>query len=83
MLKHALPLSLALLAGPSFGAAPADRDWPTFGLDHANTRLADVPGLTPKTVRKLVPKWIYQSGIAQTFQATPLVVDVGPRPAPK
>ena len=74
MLKHALPLSLALLAGVSFGAAPADRDWPTFGLDHANTRLADVPGLTPKTVRRLVPKWISQSGIAQTFQATPLVV---------
>jgi glucose dehydrogenase len=55
-------------------AQAADRDWPTFGLDHANTRLADIPGLTPKTVGKLVPRWIYQSGIAQTFQATPLVV---------
>ncbi|WP_026224885.1 pyrroloquinoline quinone-dependent dehydrogenase [Methyloversatilis thermotolerans] len=56
-------------------AAPAaDREWPSFGLDPANTRLADLPGLTPKTVRKLVPKWIYQSGIAATFQATPIVV---------
>lgn len=68
------PLALALVTGAAHAGKTADRDWPTFGLDHANTRLADTPGLTPKTVGKLVPKWIYQSGIAQTFQATPLVV---------
>lgn len=65
-----LSFALALSAAP---ATAADHEWPTFGLDHANTRLADLPGLTPKTVKKLVPKWIYQSGIAATFQATPIV----------
>lgn len=50
-----------------------DAEWPSFGLDYANTRLADVPGLTPATVKKLVPKWIYQSGVSATFQATPIV----------
>lgn len=73
MSRLALPLALALICGAA-NAAPGDREWPTSGLDFANTRLADTPGLTPATVRKLVPKWIYQSGIAQTFQATPLVI---------
>ena len=71
MRRHLLPITLLALALPA--AAQKDRDWPTFGLDHANTRLADLPAITPKTVKKLVPKWIYQSGVAATFQATPIV----------
>ena len=67
----ATPLLATLLFAPAVHAA--DRDWPTFGLDYANTRLADLPGITPRSVKKLVPKWIYQSGIAATFQATPIV----------
>ena len=70
--RLAATVALAALAVSTVHAAP-DREWPVFGLDHANTRLADLPGLTPATVRKLVPKWIYQSGIAATFQATPIV----------
>ncbi|MBV5285394.1 MAG: PQQ-binding-like beta-propeller repeat protein [Methyloversatilis discipulorum] len=71
MRRHLLPIALLALALPA--VAQKDRDWPTFGLDHANTRLADLPAITPKTVKKLVPKWIYQSGVAATFQATPIV----------
>lgn len=56
-------------------ANAANREWPQHGLDAGNQRLSPITAINPKTVGKLVPKWIWQSGIVGTFQATPIVVD--------
>ena len=72
---------LAAMAMAALGAASAQAadarnvEWPLYGLDSGNHRLAPITAINPKTVGKLVPKWIYQSGVNGTFQASPIVVD--------
>ncbi|SFV27038.1 pyrroloquinoline quinone-dependent dehydrogenase [Hyphomicrobium facile] len=57
-------------------AAADDKDnWIIPGRDYANQRFSPLDKITPANVGKLVPKWIYQTGIAGTFQTTPLVAD--------
>jgi glucose dehydrogenase len=53
--------------------AQAAREWPLHGLDHGNQRLSPITAIAPDTVGRLVPKWIWQSGVVGTFQATPIV----------
>ncbi|MGQ0701275.1 MAG: pyrroloquinoline quinone-dependent dehydrogenase [Panacagrimonas sp.] len=55
--------------------ANAASEWPLHGLDPGNQRLSPITAIDPKTVKGLVPKWIWQSGVVGTFQATPIVVD--------
>jgi glucose dehydrogenase len=57
-------------------AAASDRtNWLTYGRDYANQRFSALTQINASTVARLVPRWIYQSGVAATFQATPIVVD--------
>lgn len=60
--------ALPLIAG-------AAGEWPLHGLDHGNQRLSPITSIAPDTVGRLVPKWIWQSGVVGTFQATPIVAD--------
>lgn len=56
----------------------ADRDvtnWLTYGRDYSNQRFSPLAQVNTRTVSRLVPRWIYQSGVASTFQASPIVVD--------
>lgn len=55
--------------------AHSAQEWPLHGLDHGNQRLSPITAIAPATVGKLVPKWIWQSGVQGTFQATPIVAD--------
>ena len=66
-------LVFAALLGPL--AVQAAQEWPLHGLDMGNQRLSPITTVDPGNVRKLVPKWIWQSGVVGTFQATPIVVD--------
>ncbi|HET7798501.1 MAG TPA: PQQ-binding-like beta-propeller repeat protein [Nevskia sp.] len=79
LLRHTilglLSASVFAISAASPSKAPRTLDWPVYGLDNANSRLAAITSINPTTVGKLVPKWIYQSGVSGTFQATPLVVD--------
>lgn len=50
-------------------------NWLTYGRDYANQRFAAQTQINTTTVTRLVPRWIYQSGVASTFQASPIVVD--------
>ena len=50
-------------------------NWLTYGRDYANQRFAAQTQINATTVARLVPRWIYQSGVASTFQASPIVVD--------
>ncbi len=57
-------------------AAGADAaNWILHGRDYANQRFSPLDAINTGNVKKLVPKFIYQTGIAGTFQTTPLVVD--------
>ena len=57
-------------------AADADRaDWLTNGRTYANLRFSPLDAIGTGNVAGLVPKWVYQTGRAATFQATPLVAD--------
>jgi glucose dehydrogenase len=50
-------------------------NWLTYGRDYSNQRFSPLSEINAQTVRRLAPRWIYQSGIASTFQASPIVVD--------
>jgi alcohol dehydrogenase (cytochrome c) len=57
-------------------AADKERtDWILPGRDYSNQRFSPLRQITANTVKRLVPAWIHQTGIAATFQTTPLVAD--------
>ena len=57
-------------------AAGSDTDnWLTYGRDYSNQRFSALTQIDTRNVRKLVPKWVYRSGVSSTFQATPIVAD--------
>lgn len=57
-------------------AAQADRgNWLTYGRDYSNQRFSPLTQINTQTAKRLVPKWIYQSGVSSTFQASPIVAD--------
>ena len=63
-------------SGKGLLAAGQDRDaWLMNGRTYANLRFSPLDQINTGNVKSLVPKWIYQTGKAATFQATPLVAD--------
>lgn len=50
-------------------------DWLLYGRDYGQQRFSPLDQINTETVGRLVPKWIYQTGSAATFQTTPLVAD--------
>lgn len=87
MLRYAAIVLLALSIFPArttaaevddkrlVNAAAETENWLTHGRDYANHRFSPLDQVSVDTVKRLVPKWIYQTGIAATFQTTPLVAD--------
>lgn len=68
------------LAGPIddarlLSAAGDGANWVLPGRDYGNQRFSPLDAVNAGNVKKLVPKWIYQTGYAATFQTTPLVAD--------
>lgn len=57
------------------GADADTSDWLLPGRDYADRRFSPLDQIGTGNVQKLVPKWIYQTGISATFQTTPLVAD--------
>ncbi|MGQ0672045.1 MAG: pyrroloquinoline quinone-dependent dehydrogenase [Hyphomicrobium sp.] len=56
-------------------AGSSQADWLVHGRDYSSRRFSPLREVTTTNVRRLVPKWIYQTGTAATFQTTPLVAD--------
>lgn len=56
-------------------AAKDQGNWLTYGRDYSNQRFSPLAQINTGNIAKLTPKWIYQSGVSATFQATPIVVD--------
>src|SRR2546421_1375192 len=49
--------------------------WLTYGKNYAGWRYADLSEINRSNVSKLAPKWMFQTGVAGKFEATPLVFD--------
>jgi PQQ-dependent dehydrogenase (methanol/ethanol family) len=62
--------SAELLASDSDSA-----NWLMNGRTYANLRFSPLKEIDVSNVKTLVPKWIFQTGKAATFQTTPLVAD--------
>ena len=62
---------LCAIAAPA--CAHTDDDWALHGHDLAGKRYSPLVQIDTGTVARLVPKWIYHSGVTATFQATPIV----------
>ncbi|MDR3460680.1 MAG: PQQ-binding-like beta-propeller repeat protein, partial [Beijerinckiaceae bacterium] len=56
-------------------AGEAKGDWLMNGRTYDNLRFSPLDQINRANVKNLVPKWIYQTGTASTFQTTPLVSD--------
>lgn len=57
------------------GDAAEGADWLTYGNGYHNQRFSGLDQINRDTVSRLVPRWIYQTGVSATFQASPLVAD--------
>lgn len=56
-------------------AGAARGEWLHYGRDYSQQRFSPLDQINARTVKRLVPKWIYQTGSAATFQTSPLIAD--------
>jgi alcohol dehydrogenase (cytochrome c) len=85
LVKYLVLMSLALTAVTAVAAEVDDirllnagsdsANWLTYGRDYGNQRFSSLAQINAANVKRLVPRWIFQSGVSATFQATPIVVD--------
>jgi alcohol dehydrogenase (cytochrome c) len=83
--KHLALLALALTAMSAVAAEVDDArllnarsdsaNWLTYGRDYGNQRFSPLVQINASNVKRLAPRWIFQSGVSATFQATPIVAD--------
>lgn len=70
------PLIAVLLLGLIAATVHAtDLEWPIYGGDALHQRHAQSSQITPANVKDLQLAWTFDSGIAASFQATPIVHD--------
>ena len=56
----------------------ADADssnWLSYGRDYSNQRFSPLKQVNKRNVKQLAPAWTFNSGVASTFQTTPIVAD--------
>jgi len=66
---------LLAAATPSVALAQASDAWTLHGHDLGGQRFSPLTAIDTASVKRLVPKWTWHSGVTATFQATPIVVD--------
>jgi alcohol dehydrogenase (cytochrome c) len=54
---------------------PDEDNWLMYGRDYGNQRFSPLRQITPANVKRLVPVWSFQPGVADGLQATPLYID--------
>lgn len=85
---HTLTLGVGLFLNMAIAAAAADvsdqrlkaaanenENWLLYGRDYQNQRFSPLDEINASNIKRLVPKWIYQTGYSATFQTNPLIVD--------
>lgn len=56
-------------------ASQSRGDWLLYGRDYGQQRFSPLDQINVRTVERLAPKWIYQTGSVATFQTSPLIAD--------
>ncbi|HEY9269028.1 MAG TPA: PQQ-binding-like beta-propeller repeat protein [Methylotenera sp.] len=51
------------------------KEWPSYGRDYTNQRMSPLTQINTRNVAKLGLAWQFKTGVAATFQATPIVTD--------
>ncbi|HWP47084.1 MAG TPA: PQQ-dependent dehydrogenase, methanol/ethanol family [Candidatus Limnocylindrales bacterium] len=51
------------------------KNWLMYGRDYTNQRYSPLNQITTANIGKLVPKWVFQTGVVHSFENTPIVVD--------
>jgi glucose dehydrogenase len=49
------------------------QDWPSYGQDYSSKRFSSATQINTQNVKNLAQAWAYKSGVAASFQATPIV----------
>jgi glucose dehydrogenase len=76
LLLAALPGKAATIDDARLQGAGSDAaNWILPGRDYDDSRFSPLSTIDRTSVKRLVPKWIYQTGYSATFQTTPLVAD--------
>jgi len=56
-------------------SAQSSSDWLTYGHDYTNERYSPLSAVTPDNVSRLVPAFVFQTGVVQAFESTPIVAN--------
>jgi glucose dehydrogenase len=71
----AAPASAQVDDARMLAAAGDPVNWLLYGRDYSNQRFSPLAQIDAGNVKRLAPRWIHQSGVSSTFQATPIVAD--------
>lgn len=66
-------IALSACAGVADKHIADDKQWPSFGRDYTNQRMSPLTEVNSKNVEKLGLVWRFKTGVAASFQATPIV----------
>jgi glucose dehydrogenase len=66
-------MTLAACAGVGNQHINSSKDWPSYGRDYTNQRMSPLTQINAQNVGKLGLAWQFKTGVAATFQATPIV----------
>jgi glucose dehydrogenase len=68
-------IALAACAGVGNKHMSDSKEWPSFGRDYTNQRMSPLTQINTHNAAKLGLAWQFKTGVAATFQATPIVID--------
>jgi len=68
-------LMVLLLAASVLWGQEGKGEWRTYAQNTLGWRYSDLTQIDTKTVARLAPQWIYQTGMSGGFETTPLVFD--------
>jgi alcohol dehydrogenase (cytochrome c) len=71
----AIALWLCASGHASAQATETQGAWTTYSGNHSAQRHSPLTQITPANVGQLTVQWLFQTGVAGAFEATPLVVD--------
>ena len=56
-------------------AVDNNANWLTYGRTYDAQRFSPLKNINKKNVKRLVPRWVFQTGVLGGFECTPLVID--------
>ncbi|MGZ3506326.1 MAG: outer membrane protein assembly factor BamB family protein [Vulcanimicrobiaceae bacterium] len=52
---------------------PSDNSWTMYGHDYSNSRYSPLKQITTENVSRLVPAFVFQTGVVAAFETTPVI----------